>query len=412
MAFLIPVIPKPKLYRDPSLPEFNYKELSVTREILGQGSFGLAYRTEYKGEDVVVKELICKEWSESGKKFLKEAKILKECHSKYIVKLHSVCYKPLALMLEYVIFDFKSFGGSQKLSSLDEFLEFCNGFDFKTLELWQLKIASDVSHGLAYLHRQGIVCRDLKVDNVLVSNQHYIDITDDKLKKVEIRNNPIICKLTDFGEARSQINQTKTLLATKTNNVNKGTVAYMAPEIVSTRRQIKNANQLDLERIDVWALGLLFQCVISPDGRPFTIELLKCDSHDTIRDYIQEMYEHHKKPEMSDKYVNNRLTLWSILFIVCELCTSFQPFLRPSANQVSQFLERGHGNCVQLTLSQASARIFNPYTVGSIFNARKYHFLMVGSIFDGRKHLKLRILTNQGKIEKNIKSLNQTTSRA
>ena len=35
-----------------------------------------------------------------------------------------------------------------------------------------------------------------------------------------------------------------------------------------------------------------------------------------------------------------------------------------------------------------------------------------GSIFDGRKHLKLRILNNQAKIEKNIKSLNQTTSRA
>ena len=53
-------------------------------------------------------------------------------------------------------------------------------------------------------------------------------------------------------------------------------------------------------------------------------------------------------------------------------------------------------------------RIFISYTVGSIFNGRKYYLLMVGSIFDGRKHLKLRILTNQGKIEKNIKSLNQT----
>ena len=27
-------------------------------------------------------------------------------------------------------------------------------------------------------------------------------------------------------------------------------------------------------------------------------------------------------------------------------------------------------------------RIFNPYTVGSIFNGRKYHFLMVGSILN------------------------------
>ena len=48
--------------------------------------------------------------------------------------------------------------------------------------------------------------------------------------------------------------------------------------------------------------------------------------------------------------------------------------------------------------SLAAQRIFIPYTVGSIFN--------------GRKYLKLRILTNQGKIEKNIKSLNQTTSSA
>ena len=96
--------------------------------MLGRGSFGLAFKCDYRGEEVVIKELICKEWSECGKKFLKEAKILKQCYSQFIVKLKSVCYQPLAFMLEYVVFDFSVFGGSQKVSSLNELLEFCDIF--------------------------------------------------------------------------------------------------------------------------------------------------------------------------------------------------------------------------------------------------------------------------------------------
>ena len=77
MAFQIPEFNKiPLSNRDPDLRTFLYEELAPDREVLGRGSFGVVYKTEYKGSVIVVKELLCKEWSQSGKKFIKEAKII------------------------------------------------------------------------------------------------------------------------------------------------------------------------------------------------------------------------------------------------------------------------------------------------------------------------------------------------
>ena len=203
---------------------------------------------------------------------------------------------------------------------------------------------------------QGIACRDLKVDNVLVSNQHYVNISDKKLQAEIIKNEPIICKITDFGEARSQINQTKTLLATKTSNVDKGTLAYMALEIIGKSRRLSFANRLDLERIDVWALGLLFQCLFSPDTCPFTIEAGQQNiCNNNIEDFINNMYILRKRPEITYKYIKQRLTTWSLLFVACELCTDFSPHRMPSANQILHFLQNDHEKCISLNLSQASA---------------------------------------------------------
>ena len=224
MAFHFPNLNKMQVInRDADLRTFKQDELSHgEKEILGRGSFGIAYISEYKGAVVVIKELLCKEWSQTGKKLIKEAKIMKQCSSKYVVQFLAVCYDPLALMLEYIFFDFKPFGGKLRISSLDELLQFCDNIDFKGLELWPCKIAQDVSEGLAYLHKEHIACRDLKVSNVLVSNQHYVNLPDTEARKTIIQKEPIICKLTDFGEARSQIAQSRTLLATKTENVHRG----------------------------------------------------------------------------------------------------------------------------------------------------------------------------------------------
>ena len=54
--------------------------------------------------------------------FLKEAKILHGIKSEDNVKFKAVCMEPCAMMLEYLFFDFAPFGGSEYVSSLDQFL--------------------------------------------------------------------------------------------------------------------------------------------------------------------------------------------------------------------------------------------------------------------------------------------------
>lgn len=73
--------------------------------------------------------------------------------------------------------------------------------------------------GLKYLHSQGIAHRDLKPANVLVGNSHYSSLAMEDMGTV-FQDRPIICKLTDFGESRSQYAQTHmSMLSSRTSRV-------------------------------------------------------------------------------------------------------------------------------------------------------------------------------------------------
>ena len=70
-------------------------------------------------------------------------------------------------------------------------------------------IARDIAEGLKYLHSKGIVHRDIKLDNIMLSN----------------RNEDGIARIIDFGFAmRSVTGETVTTAM--------GTLGYMAPEVV------------------------------------------------------------------------------------------------------------------------------------------------------------------------------------
>ncbi|KAE8152706.1 hypothetical protein BDV25DRAFT_57663 [Aspergillus avenaceus] len=83
--------------------------------------------------------------------------------------------------------------------------------------------------GLAYLHNQGILHRDLKADNILLD----LDGT---------------CKISDFGISKKSDN----IYGNDSSNSMQGSVFWMAPEVIQSQGQGYSA------KVDIWSLG----CVV------------------------------------------------------------------------------------------------------------------------------------------------------
>ena len=78
----------------------------------------------------------------------------------------------------------------------------------------------------------------------------------------------MICKLVDFGEGRSEMAQTKTLLSHKTKLVETGTPAFMAPEISVDALILTSIGIEKLKSIDNCALMFV---ILNPDQEhPFS----------------------------------------------------------------------------------------------------------------------------------------------
>ena len=149
-----------------------------------------------------------------------------------IVGFEAVSYHPLMFMMELVVFDFNVFGTDKKLTTLEDLLRYCDSFMFQKIETILPSAATDIVKGLKYLHSKEVVHRDLKPANVLISNHHYRNLVTTEERNKVFQDKSIICKLCDFGESRSMLKQTKSIACTRTNAVTRGTLAYMAPELL------------------------------------------------------------------------------------------------------------------------------------------------------------------------------------
>lgn len=244
------------------LQTFLWKDLTNISEI-GKGSFGSVFSASFYNkhtstpENVVVKKLLSSSRKEEKQRFFKEARLLHSLDHENVVCFKMVCIEPPAIMMEFVLFDFKPFCAEEEkqVHNLEDFLGFLDETDATEAfspDLYR-KIALDVANGLQYLHASNVYHRDLKTSNVLVSNSHYRNINHNDELTAVFKKVPIVCKLTDFGESRSEHIQTQLLANTRTKNVDRGTPSFVAPEV----HTLKEASAEDLKSIDMWAYGMI-----------------------------------------------------------------------------------------------------------------------------------------------------------
>ena len=353
MPFKVPSLPKLLKRGNPQehftthckgFPVSDYKSLEILGTV-GSGSFGIVKQCKKlckkNKENFVLKELMDDD-TEQKKLFIKEANLLHQLQHENIVKFHSVVLsenRKYAFLMEYMCFDFCYFGNDSKVSTLKELLcsldNYCNFSGFEHLSLC---IANDISRGLAFLHRNDVAHRDLKPDNVLVSNQHYTSDTITKFWETK----PIIAKITDFGESRSKLIQTSTLLHSKTANINRGTPVFMAPEICK-----KETSEMTLDHLkmtDVWSMSMIFFLLINPDRRyPYEEEIRDLKkSGMTPAEIMKNVYANFKLPLQSDKYAKLRINdQWSNIEKAYIFFAKFEK--RPTVSEVKSILEEKRG---------------------------------------------------------------------
>ncbi|KAL2262228.1 hypothetical protein VTK26DRAFT_2064 [Humicola hyalothermophila] len=196
-------------------------------QLIGKGTFGRVYlgMNATTGEFLAVKEVEVNPKAAQGDK-----KKMQELVAALDQEIDTMQHLDHINIVQYL-------GCERKETSISIFLEYISGGSIgsclrkhgKFEEPVVASLTRQTLSGLAYLHREGILHRDLKADNILLD----LDGT---------------CKISDFGISK----KTDNIYGNDKTNSMQGSVFWMAPEVIRSQGEGYSA------KVDIWSLG----CVV------------------------------------------------------------------------------------------------------------------------------------------------------
>jgi len=198
--------------------QIDFSELKLLHRI-GIGSFGEVFKASFRGSYVAVKRTLAKGDNEAERidMFHRELNFLKETRHPNVVLFIGACLKRSNLC---IVTEYMADGSLRDRLNSDRKREV--PYDWALTFRWALEIAT----GLAYLHGQNVVHRDIKSNNLLLLEN--------------------TLKVADFGLAR---------MATNVNS-QAGNWAWMAPEMLRCERSYT-------KKVDVYSFGVVLAEIIS-----------------------------------------------------------------------------------------------------------------------------------------------------
>ncbi|KAG5638408.1 hypothetical protein H0H81_000185 [Sphagnurus paluster] len=195
-----------------------YDDIKGNWKKLGAGSFGNVYQGVYLGIDVAIKEVLPSKEYDVAKYFEREWRLMKECRHPNICLFIGLSRAPEPDGRIFIVSEFID-NGNVRLYIHDKTKPFP----------WRLRLsfATDVTRALAYLHARKCIHRDLKGENLLVTANGRLKVTDFGFARIAARNEEESKRLTFCG-----------------------TDSYMSPEILL-------GEEFDLPT-DVFSLGIIF----------------------------------------------------------------------------------------------------------------------------------------------------------
>ncbi|KAG0249497.1 hypothetical protein DFQ27_009971, partial [Actinomortierella ambigua] len=242
---------------------------------IGSGAYGGVYHARWKGNKVAIKRyLLTADEADQSRVIQHEINAVQRLVHRHIIRFHDAADYQGQLVL---ITDYADGGSLQQ------------AIEGRRVADWSIKerIAHEMAQGLDYMHSIGVLHRDLRSSNVLLTRQLQVKICDIGLATVKARS------------------------ASKSTSSSKSIHHWMAPELLTDRS--KHSTKSDMFALGVTMWEMAANCTVPLqerlDNHSVTIDLnggarlaLPDDTPPNYRHWVERCWEHDpdKRPQASE----------------------------------------------------------------------------------------------------------------